>query len=241
MDFINIIFDKIVSETSSFIVERNESDGWNYLLINGHEDSIYVNQEPWILFNLFENEIAENLSLPLDITKRKSYINKTVESLKSIDEKIVQIKSFWQSKDITYKDCSKNSFNLDEFERLSKYFLEIKHELRRIINRLSSELINLANNKGPFSNFELEWTRDKTDLIELAKALSLCNAIRKSGEALNYADTYELFGSIFNMELKNPEDQLRHRAETQDTPNFLEELLKKFMEDQKILKHRRES
>ena len=88
---------------------------------------------------------------------------------------------------------------------------------------------------------DLSWEREKTDLIELARTLVLCGAIKKSNKPLNFTEAYELFGILLNIELKNPDDQLRHRAEAFDKSNFLEVLLETYQEDQKRAKIKRES
>lgn len=101
-----------------------------------------------------------------------------------------------------------NRINLS-LKRENKYLTPDKKEyIEQEINywRIHFDVSNNANDKL-FVN--IEWKKDKNDLIELIHALWKTDSIYKNGEKVNFKDLIPVFEKMFNIELKNPHDQLK--------------------------------
>jgi hypothetical protein len=200
------------------------------------------------LFALVREEISSNLSKPIEISSILSYLEEILSFYSDIEDRIVEDENGILTTDLHkfIKTSSQKELYFDEYEEFLK---GLKKRLREEIQFVDGQIKHfelsidkiLPSPNTIFKKNDLSWERGKVDLIELSRALSLCGAIKKSGKMLNLTDSYKLFGELFNIELKNPEDQLRERSDSLDAPNFLEVLLEKFEEDQKFLKKKRES
>lgn len=215
------------------------------LVLKSSRNSIFTLPD---FFTQLRDEIKSNLSMPISTLENVSYLRKILNFYSDMEEKIVENESGDLSTDLVkFLDTPLDKM-LEYHQNEYKGFLSrLKEELRNELLYISAQIQNLEMKKTNLSSSKISsvtkmvWKRDKNDLIELVRALKLIGAINNSTNDIEFTEAYMFFGDIFNIELKRPSDQLRHIADSLDTPYFLEELLEKYKEDQKILKKKRDS
>lgn len=200
-------------------------------------------------FRSVREEISSNISMPIEEGIKTEYLNhilifySDLESSIKEDEQGKLTCSFMHFLDISYNEL---------IEYHQKYFDGFLNSLRTDLRAEIKYLYNLintmkkmpeitSNQNKTIQEHNIEWKREKNDLIELVRALKLIGAINNSTNNITYKEAYKFFGDIFHTDLKRPEDQLRQVSESFDTPYFLEELLSKYKEDQEFLKRKRKA
>ena len=122
--------------------------------------------------------------------------------------------------------------------RLYHDFLrKFKRALREEISYISNK-IKLLEDQGSKRveqktyKPDIEWNANLNDLIELVRALKISGAINNKSKNIKYNDVYKIFGDLFGIELKNPEDQMREKATVTRTKiSFCERLKEIAQED----------
>jgi hypothetical protein len=198
-----------------------------------------------VIFSDVKKEISENLIVPTDISLKKEYLQEVIDFYQKIESKILETDDGSLTTELinladVKLDNLLNRTIYDDFLRTLKTSLRKEiiflYEMIKKIEKKSNQTIS---EEIPALKHDIIWRRDKVDLIELVRTLKLIGAIDNSTHNLTYKKAYEFFGKVFNIDLKNPEDLLRQRRDSKDTPYFLEQLLEKLNEDITILEKNR--
>jgi hypothetical protein len=150
MQVITEFLSEIEKELSFFKITLDRDLGlpnFYVLHINGHTSGIRnkypylleTDQKPWDILSKIDKEILNNISLPIDHEIKKNYLTRLIETLKSIDDNIIQEGTEYSAKNIFYENCSKSDLK-EHLKGLSDYFKEIKMSLREKITKTDLNL-----------------------------------------------------------------------------------------------------
>lgn len=189
------------------------------------------------IFSPMREEVLSNLSIPISISEKESYLIEILNFYSNLEERIVEDEFGILSTDIFKVEDSQDVKMLEIHQNEYKEFLSLmKDSLRREIVYITNQ-VNLLGMKNtnpqltnPLKDSNIIWKRDKGDLIELVKALCLIGAINNSTNNLSETEAYKVFGNLLGIELKRPSDIIKNKSKYHEKEYFLEELHAKFQE-----------
>lgn len=191
-------------------------------------------------FTRISIEIDFNLSMPNLTPNKFDYLSDILDYYSQLEDRIT-----YNDKDdpVTNLFIFDNSLNYETLGKLhkdlyhdflTKFKIALREEIlclnkdmKRIKNQQSTK--NLLNNKRP----DIEWETDLNDLVELVRALKLSGAIDNRSKNLSFDQAYKIFGDLFGIKIKRPQDQMRQKSSNQDKEFFCERLNRFAQEDLK--------
>lgn len=165
------------------------------------------------IFSLVRDEINSNMSKPIELSDKQSYLKEIFNFYSELEERIVEDEFGKLSTDID--KLVKNNLNLDLYEDEYEEFLKnLKYNLRSEIQFVYDQIQHLSkdSNNIPSTNQSsdsgIKWRKHKIDLIELIIALHETESIFNDNKPMNQIDMISVFSDIFRFDLSDYENDL---------------------------------
>ena len=117
------------------------------------------------------------------------------------------------------KCISNDQFVLCKLDDVTRTFIAGEPGYANNLKLTKDDIIQKLN------ELNITWNKYEVDLLELLVALDELGAIHIEGKKADRNELYEIFGHLFNTELKNPESQISHaKRRKKEEKHFLENL-----------------
>lgn len=197
-------------------------------------------------FKNIRSEIGFNLSMPILSPSKIKYLSDILNYFSKIEKRIFDNKKGDTPTDLFVFDKSLDNNLLKLYiDPYHDFLRKFKRALREEILYISDEIKLLKNQGSKAKGVEqktyrpdIEWNANLNDLVELVRALKLSGAIDNRSKNLSFDQAYKVFGDLFGIELKNPEDQMSQKSLNKDKEFFCEKLNRFAQEDLKEFQKR---
>jgi hypothetical protein len=182
-------------------------------------------------FQLVREEIESNLLMQIELNDKKSYLHEILDFYSELEGRIIEDEHGSLSTDIVkFIDTPLEEMMDFHKEQYAAFLRSFKEDLRMEILYITKQINQVKMKKNNLSSTnqkskpDIIWKRDKTDLIELVKALCLIGAIDNSTCNLTEKKAYQVFGNLLQCEIKKASDLIKYKSKYQKKEYFLEEL-----------------
>jgi hypothetical protein len=178
-------------------------------------------------YNDIRRELEDNLSMPIDFSLKKSYIEELISLLCTLESQIKEEGTErFTYKNLSFIDIEADKLDPKDKDILSSSLKSLKRDLRTEIAYLYTKVHELTE-KSQSNHGSIKWTTKDIYLLEIIISLYELGAIQNDTKDLTQIGAIQAFGGFFGKELKYEYKKLNSaRKRKRDDPNFIMKMWK---------------